>query len=358
MAGEDRLFIQKGRKHYRPRYSTTEAKLGALVILGLVGVGAWVAYKGQHPDPTLTAAPPALNRRSAKDADRGPLPTDLAPTGWQEGGVAVFDETNLYEKIDGREGYYKSFGFQRLWFLALTQGDGRSLDLELYDLGVAANALGACAGELPEKSQPKSNGGGLLLIDRNALYLTRGKLYLRAIGSDESQEVQAALQTVAERFVARVAGEPLPWSYGLFLGLGIGPGQVSYQPQDAFSFSFAKDVHVGLAPDGETELFLSPQKDEAAARTLVDSYRAGFLEYGEKVSTPGGAGWIQDRYLSRFSTAATAGRFLIGVKGAADVKSGQGWLEQLMKAVATLPADLPLPAPATSDGEPGGTGHE
>ncbi len=353
MANEDRIFVKNGRKHYRPRYSITEVKLGGAVLLGLCVVSAWIVWKGRPPDPTLTAAPPALNRRATDDVDRGPLPKDLAPPGWQEGGVAVFDPSNLYEKIDGREGYYKSFGFQKMWFLALTQGADRSLDLELYDLGSAANALGACAGELPEKAQPQAKDGGLFLQDRNALYLTRGKLYLRAIGSDESPEVQAALQAVATGF-ATVPGEALPWSYGLFLGLGIGPGQVSYQPQDAFSFGFAKDVHVGLASDGETELFVSPQADENTAKALVDSYLAGFVQYGEKVPGTGGGSWIQDRYLAKVSTATVRGRFVVGVKGAADVPAGQKWLEQLMKAVDGLPKDLPsaAAAPEASDKRP------
>ena len=75
-----------------------------------------------------------LNRREP-GADRGLIPAGIAPKGWQEQRVGEFDPDNLYVKIDGREGYYKSFGFKKLNCLTLASGE-TTIDLELYEASV------------------------------------------------------------------------------------------------------------------------------------------------------------------------------------------------------------------------------
>lgn len=364
-SGEDRVFVRP-RKHYRKRYSTTEVRLGVAVVVALVTVGAWVAWRGKNPDPELLGSGAMMQRRgpealvegtspekvpghggapegegakSGATTDRGPLPAGLAPEGWSERGLSVFDTTNLYVKINGREGYYKSFNFQKLHFLTLAAGEA-TIDLELYDLGDAMNALGAAAGELPEGARPEFAEGTLALLDRNALYLARGRYYLRAIGSAEDDAIKQALGHVRRRMTTSLDAEPLPWSYALFVGLGVAPSKVSYSAENAFSFGFAKDVHAGLLPDGDTELFVVASKDAAAATALARQFAKGFAEYGTLKEEIAGAQWIEDRYLSRYSGVTATGRFVVGVRSAADPKAGAERLTKLRAAVEALPADL------------------
>jgi len=344
--GEQRVFV-RARKHFRPRYSVNEARLGGLILLALALVGAWIAWRGAHADPSLTAAGPGLPRRTAEKVDRGPMPAELALPGWSEEKLAAFGPSDLYVKIDGREGYYKALGFERLHCATLVgPGGAPTVDLELYDLGRAGNALGAASGELPQGAQPSFQDGSLALVDKNALFLTRGRFYLRAVGSDEGPAVRAALARVKERFLASLPAERMPWPYALFGGLGVAPAKVSYLAENAFSFGFASNVHVGLLPDGDTELFVAPAADGTRARALAARFEKEFAEYGEPLGRRAGVSWFKDRYLSRASAAGAQGRLVFGVHGAADEKVGAALLERLGAAVRALPEGTDFGAPA------------
>ena len=348
---DERVFV-RSRKIFRRTFSRREVAIGAALTGGLVLVAAWVVWKGAHPDPELSRSVPLERRGSAVEVDRGPLPAALAPAGWQEQHLAVFDPSNVYVKIDGREGYYKSFGFQKLTSASLVAPGGDPVvDLELYDLGQPVNALGAAAGELPPASAAELSGGTLSLVDRNTLYLARGRFYLRAIGSTESPAVREVLGQLRKRFAAELPGGTLPGSYALFVPLGVSPGKVSYQAENAFSFSFAQGVHVGTLPDGDTELFAVAALDAAAARALAGRFGRGFTEYGKPVGTRAGVTWIQDRYLSRVSGVTSAGPLVLGVRGAADVDSGQSLLNRLVAAARTVPPASLATAPRAGRGE-------
>jgi hypothetical protein len=344
---DERVFV-RSRKIFRRIFSRTEVAVGAALAVGLVAVAGWVAWEGAHPDPELSSAV-ALERRAAPvQVDRGPLPQALAPAGWQEQHLAVFDRSNLYVKIDGREGYYKSFGFQRLTTATLVgPGGDPTIDLELYDLGQPLNALGAAGGELPAGASAKLAAGTLSLIDRNALYLARGKHYLRAIGSNDGPAVREVLGALRQRFATELPGAVLPGSYALFVPLGVSPGKVSYLAENAFSFAFAQGVHVGALPDGDTELFAVAAADGAAARGLAARFARGFSEYGKPAGTRAGVSWV-DRYLSRVSGVTSAGSLVLGVRGAADVQSGQLLLERLVAAARTVPPTSLAAAPRTA----------
>ncbi len=383
---EERIFVEHGRRHFRRSYSVTEVKIGAAVLLGLALILAWVIWMGRHPDPELFAtgadqladAPKRVpfeevERRAPggsggpegsggegnygtggapssgyggtdtapPSGERGALPKSLSAPGWTEGPVSRFDETNLYVKINGREDYYKSFGFRHLYFVSLVAADddNRVVDIEMYDMGEAANALGAYSGERSADVTPVAAGGGMHHFDRNAFYLARGRFYVRCIGSEESPAVRVQLdhlKTVLER---DLQGEALPWAYALFTGgLGVDPGQVSYTPENAFSFEFADSVYSALLKDQETELFVVRCGSSGAAQTLADAFNGGFLEYGSAVSGGTQAPWTKDRYLEAVAGATSSGVWLMGVRGAPDVPSAEKELARLKKAVATLSA--------------------
>lgn len=344
----DRVFV-RARRPFRPRYSRAEVAVGAALGCGLLAVAGWVGWRGAHPDPELSATVP-LERREASPVDRGPFPAGLAPAGWSEGRLASFDPSNVYVKIDGRESYYKSFGFQRLHCLTLAAAGGDpSIDLELYDLGDASNALGAAAGEVPAGAAAELEGGTLSLLDRNALFLARGRYYLRAVGSSEAEPVRGALAALRARFAAALPGGELPWSYALFVPLGVAPAKVSFLAENAFSFSFASAVYVGLLGDGETELFATAAPDPGAARALAAKFTRGFAEYGTPLATRGGVAWSKDRYLARASAAGAVGRLVVGVHGAADEQAGQALYQRLASAAQAVPASaLARAAPAST----------
>ena len=350
----DRLLNPYGRRHYRKNYDLREVPIGLGLLVGLVAIGGWVGYKGAHPDPSLLAldvVPAGEQKTTAapKADDRGPFPELLAADGWKESSVRSFDPDTLYVKINGRAGYYRSFGVQKLYFMTLEkEGDPSTIvDLELYDHGKVDNALGAYNGERGADNSPTVGERGLSHYARNAMYLTAGKFYLRAVGSDESPVILTQLKKVKARFEAEVEGQPLPWSYGLFLGkMGFKPAALAFFPENAFNFGFAKNVNVARQAD-ETELFVVLARDEAAAKALAGRFVAGFVEYGSESAK----GWVQDRYIQTMATARSSGRWVFGVRGAPDLKAGQAALRRIETGLEgfAIPAVPSESAPAGAD---------
>lgn len=336
---DDRLFVKNAFRHYRKNYDLTEVRPGMAILFGLAVILGWVIWKGNHPDPSLIALDVIASGGESQPAgpvDRGPVPENLTLEGWKESPLRSFDPDTLYEKINGREGYYKSFGFERLHFVTLEQEGSPStiVDLELFDLGKPVNALGAYNGERDAKASPEVGERGLTHYARNALYLTRGRFYLRAVGSDESEPVLEALRKVRARFEADLDGEPLPWSYALFMGkLELPPDAIAYFAENAFGFSdFATEVNVGRLPD-ETELFVKVAKDADEAARIATSFNEGFASYG----TVKADGFVEDQYIQTLSKTDSTGAWVYGVRGAPKLEAAKAGLARLATALDGLP---------------------
>ena len=168
-----------------------------------------------------------------------------------------------------------------------------TVDVEMYDVSNAANALGAYSGERPPDAKVQVTDAGLHHFDRNALYLARGPYYIRVIGSDETPVVADKLKQVAEKMLSDVGGEPLPWAYGLYIGqLGLGADKITYSAKNAFSLAFADDVWA-VRPEGkqtDLELFVSARADAAGARQIVKQLQRGVPGAGQAGGQGGGGG--------------------------------------------------------------------
>jgi hypothetical protein len=389
-APPDRLLNPDGFRHYRRRYSRAELRWGLVTGGILAALGGWVAWKGAHPDPTLlgdvplptagagrpaleVAAPTAGRGEAAPGAGaasaaRGPLPSPLAGEGFREEKVTSFDGETLYVKIDGRADYFKSFGFERLWsaLLVAESEPDLTIDVEIYDMGRTANALGAYGGERGAGVKVEVAEAGLSHVDRNALYMVRGRHYVRVIGSEESPRVLAALRGLAERLGGALPGEPLPWAFGLFVGgLGLDPGHVTYFAENAFSFGFAADVWTARpkGKDDDLELFVAARASAADAKAFAKRLQGGFAELGEPGGkAAGGKGLppvpvIKDPLLGTLTAVGVHDRFVYGARGAADAGALGAALGGLAGALAAAPAallDRARPAgPAGTGGDDG-----
>jgi hypothetical protein len=372
---DDRLFIRDGWRHYRRRYSLAEVRWG-LATLGVMAlILGWVLWRSRNPvDPNLFAdgtallspaapgvaapAPTALPKVSPSaagapaavegaipGASRGPLPQNLAGPGWKEDKVAQFDEENLYVKINGRADYFRAFSFRRLYSAVLIneKDESVSIDIEMYDLANAANALGAYGGERPPEAQVQVSEAGLHHFSRNAVFVARGPYYIRVIGSDETPLIADKLKQLAQTLIAEVPGEPLPWAYGLFLGeMRFSADKITYSAKNAFSLAFANDVWAvrPLGKDNDLEIFVSARPDAKAARQMADRLKGAFLELGKPAGKAGGVALVKDQFLGLFSAATNVDRFAIGVRGAADPKAATDEIDRLRKAIQGAPADL------------------
>ncbi|MEO1171410.1 MAG: DUF6599 family protein [Myxococcota bacterium] len=330
---EDRFINPDLRRSFRKTYNVQEVKWGAVVVTGLLVLLAWIIWMGAHPDPELFSQGPDLLVSSGSPAERGVLPKPLAPAGFKEASVSRFGPENLYEKINGREGFYKGFGFQSLTFASLVAAEnpGMAIDIELYDLGEPLNAVGCYAAERQPDAKTTVEENGLYHLARNGLFITRGRYYARAIAPDETRaslDALAALQTT----LSTLPGEPLPWGYSvLSRDPKVDLGTVEAFQADAFSFAFARNVFTAQIGAGETRIFISPVGS-------ADEYQAAFAELGEVVQ--GDIPWSEDPYLKELSGARDVDSWVVGVRSAPDVATANAALSQVTALVQGLPADL------------------
>lgn len=352
---DEPVFNTFRRKVYRPFYSLREFQIGLVCLAVLGTVLAWVIWRGMHPDPTLFAANEQLltkkevpiykrpldpwvepGSRVKAAPSLAPFPAEIVGDGWTANApVAEFDESNVYVKIDGREGFYKSFGFKRLHFLALTAGN-LSLDIELFDLGTIGNALGAMAAEV---TKPDAVFDGFFYASANAGFLVQGRYYARLIGSDDNETIRKKIAEVKTLLLAKLPAETVPWAYALLsAGLKISPAKVQFTPTDAFSFDFATDVYSAKVK-GDTEVFVSRRANAAEATALAGKFAEAFAGFGKALPAPE-AKLFANTYISGVDGVTTHGEYLIGVRLAANAAEALRWVNQLreiLKASTVAP---------------------
>lgn len=353
MADTDRIFNSHGRRHYRRTYSLLEVRIGVAILGGLIAVGAWVGYRGARPDPSLLATGVELTERAEPVVDRGPIPTELVTADYREGRVRSFGPDNLFEKINGRADFFKSRGFAQLSTVTLQHSDpNRSIDVEIYDMGSGDNAQGTYASERSADVTPTRANGSQFHTEPNALFMARGRYYVRATAATGQAPVPEQLGHLRARLTATVAAAERPWSEALFVdGLSLPAEALAFVTENGFSFGFARGLHTATLADGETQLFVMPATDETAAEALAVRFaEEGFGSYGEATRSDGTV-FVTDRYLKRVSVATASGRFVIGVASAADQPAAASELARLKMALSALPdADKARAVPARDPG--------
>ncbi len=395
------MFVRDGLRSFRRTYRLQEVYWGAAIAAGLLGVFLWVRYKGAHPDPSLydmsaalaggkapaaqqgvgaerapladrgrgaavqeparaNPAPAPASEASSGATERGPLPPDLSAGAFREGKIGAYTPENLYVKIDGRAEYYLGFGLKGMHSVTLEAGSGASVEIELYDLGAARNALGCYNGERAPGAESTVESGSTFRFDRNAAFLTRGPYYARFVGSDETPEVVAEVKRLVELLRQKLPAEERPWAFDLFVDqLKLPASQVSYARENAFSFGFARDVYkVSLsaaASQENMEAFVAVKADAAAASALAKQFQDGFRSLGAAAGqTPAGVALFKDEFLGSFSGATASDRWVFGVNSAPSAERAHQVLQQLEQGLHALPEAVrakaqPAPEPAKGD---------
>jgi hypothetical protein len=397
---EERVFVKDGFRSFRRTYKLSEVYWGAGTGIVLLGLVAWVTWKGAHPDPSLFDMSAALEGGGAPDqlanvdsaerragqrmgaprtnaeaaeaveqsaapgaADRGPLPSGLAAGAWREGKLGAFSADTMYVKIDGRAGYFQSFGVKSLHTLTLegpeSGGAPSSIDIEAYDHGEARNAIGAYNGERQPGVESTVEQGSTFHVDRNAAFLARGRYYVRFIGSDESAPVVAEVRRLLDVFRRELPGEELPWGFAFFVDqLKLPASAVTYVTSNAFSLGFARDVYkASLSPADskeDMEVFVVALADAEAAKAMAAQYTEGFGSMGKPAGQgPGAVRWIEDEFLATLSGATTVERWVVGVRGAPSLERAKAELARLREGIAALPEAVRARAvPSAASDEP------
>ncbi len=99
--------------------------------------------------------------------------------GWEtEDTVAVYDASNLWERIDGAADLFLNYNFQQLYAVDLLK-DKIALALEIYDMGTPLNAFGIYNTEAPYNKKKLNIGAEACLSPPMQGFFLKGKYYVK-----------------------------------------------------------------------------------------------------------------------------------------------------------------------------------
>jgi hypothetical protein len=174
---QERVLNPLGRKVMRKHFPVWETRFGIAFSVVLVLLAGWIMAQRNNYDPgdrdistevlvanqvedTLYKAPLVAWREPGSvvgggGVDLGIFPASLLDGGWTlDGRVETYTRDDVYEKINGAAEQYISYGFQRLHYVTITDGQA-SITTEIYDQG----SLRQYAGHLCRPARRQSRRG-------------------------------------------------------------------------------------------------------------------------------------------------------------------------------------------------------
>lgn len=310
-----------------------ERIVGVVLLLLIVGIGVAIGVKGQHYDPDLFA----LNEDLLGDAPAPfarVLPVAYGSPSWATGQtVERYGPNNLYEKINGRADQYLAYDVQGLEVQGFTAsaGDGRFVDVYLYDMGTPLNAFGIYSAERTpgaetvDLGQEGYDAGG-------SIFFHAGRFYAQVIpGAADADSLQAA------RAIATAVEQGLPADATattttfdpteMLPAEGLAEDSVQYVKEDALGLGFLTNATVAnytVGDDYLTVFVIHEASPEAAAQTLK-KYREYIERYGDVVdeqTTPRGTR-LTGNVSGFYDTVFTSGAWIGGASGASAAEPAQ-----------------------------------
>ncbi len=343
MAKKERVFNQRKRRVFRTQIPTGEVVFGALFVLVVVGMGWWFLAKRNDFDPserdismelmeegsvqdTLYRTPferwtdPAQPASASAAVDLGNFPTAILDGGWTASTrVQEFDESNLYEKIDGAAPQYFQFGFVKLHFVGLEHADDLELNIELYDMGEFKNALGIFTAQRDADRTLDERGDVHYYATTVGAIGIIGPYYFKLTGNEENAAITDKAAQIIESFSGLPGGDvPLPKAFTVFRDvLGIPFAGIWFEKNDVFQFQFAKDFWFGK-PDigGDLRYYVHEAESEEAARTLFDQLLENNLYDYDEVSHTDDSVILNHKFLKTRLAIKRSGTLVYGFDGA------------------------------------------
>jgi hypothetical protein len=347
------------RRVLRKRISTAEAVCGAGIVVVLALIAFWVVSQKDSFDPAeRDISFEALQRDSVEDTlyrtplrrwvepgsapsslpavDLGIFPPGLLDDGWElDGRVETYDSGNLYEKIDGAAEQYLAFGFRELHYVTLTR-DESFLNVELYDQGSFANALGLFSSQR-DVNRAVSREGDVYYYDTPAGAVGGFRNFYFKIAGDSTSP---AILEKAKNLVALLARipapfEPMPLPYAILTErLGLPLERISYVKDDVFQYDFLSDFWFGAADDGsQARYFLHESDGPQQATALFDRLvREQLFDYSE-VRREENLVFLRHKYLNTIFALGRAVTLIYGVEGAESPDRSRELLARLDEVV-------------------------
>lgn len=250
-----------------------------------------VAFPAGGASPPATTSPQSATPQAiglARFADPGDA-TITVPTK-----IERYTD-NLYEKINGREGQYRSFHFVELRFGQYVDTRGQQIfDTYLYDMAEPENAMGIYMVERsPDVKHIRLGRQGY--TSGASAFFWKGKYYVNVLGPTEGDKNAAkiALQ-IAQAIAETIAddGQPL-WADKLLLAEDRLPDSLSYAATSALGYDFLERLFKANYKTGETtyQAFIIKADSPQAAAKLFGKLAEATAKYDKVVArqvSPGG----------------------------------------------------------------------
>ena len=344
---KDKIFNDRSRKIFRHYIGTSEVAFSLFFILFTIAMGAWFVMQRDNYDPgerdismkvliaqqvedhlwepplELWFEPGSRPAGGARAIDLGIFPPQTLFGDWSPASrVKVFDDSNLYEKINGQDTQYKAFGFQFLHFISIEDTEkGLDVNIELYDMGSFQNALGIFAAQRSAGSQVQSEGKAFLYLTEAGALGIVDKYYFKFSGNEDSETIRNHALLVIKSFSEGVSGSgDTPRAFMVLAQeLGIDFQDIEYVMEDVFQYDFAKDFWFGsVSPDSTEKYFLHEAASEEDASELFDQIVEEHSYEYTLVSRDGDHVVMKHDFLETFFTLNQNGRFVFGIDGAPD----------------------------------------
>lgn len=373
----DKIFNDRPRKIFRHYIGRSEVLFSVFFIFFTLAMGAWFVLQKNNYNPgdrdismdVLLAQQvedhlwePPLQRwvepgahgaaaagggAVAPAVDLGVYPASVLSDGWEATSrLEKFDNTNLYEKINGQETQYKEFGFQYLYFLGIANPtEALEVNIELYDMGDFKSALGIFAAQRSAGSKVESRDGAYLYLTEVGALGVVGKYYFKFTGDTESTKIQDHAVKVMTDFAAGQQGEGgaiMPKAFAVLAdGMGVDFSGIEYRPTDVFQYAFASDFWFGKKSAESNEAYFvheaaSPEEAAKLVSQILEEHQWDYT----KVSSENGRTVFQHNFLKNYFSIEQREAFVIGVDQAPDPAEASGALDALgAKLFANAPAD-------------------
>lgn len=361
MPRTDRVLNKLGRpKLLRKEIPNSEALAGGLLLLALLSMGLWLRAQRGAYDPgerdietallveqsvidDLYRPPlkrwrdPSAEVSAAAPIELGPFSPSLLAGGWRTtSNPQVFSPETLYEKINGQAEQYLKFGFVELTVIELEHpGEGRTLDVYLYDQGTFEGSLGVYQEQRGGKPVLEREGVHYTPHDLGAIGMS-GRTFFHATGDTPSESIQALTQRVVEGLAELgQADAPPPGFHTLNRGLGVPFERIAYQPTNAFQYRFAQEFWFAQLPEAEpARLFVHAAESPAAAEQLFGKLHEELLEDYDALEASTGRALLQHKFLGTYFGLMHEGAMVFGVEEHPERAGVVAALERLQQALA------------------------
>ena len=356
-----KLFNDRKRKIFRNYISSGELGFGVFFVVFVALMGIWFFTRADKYDPSeRDISMEVLIEQQVEDnlykaplkrwvdpsnvamasvvtgPDLGVIPPQVLSNGWVDSSrLQEFDWDTLYEKINGAEVQYKSYGFERAYFLGISnEAASLEMNIEIYDQGSFTNALGIFWAQRNPGTQLTHEGNAhYYLTDVGAIGIV-DKYFFKLTGDQSDPQIVDHAKLFVETFESTVTVDAEAPAMFTKLREEFPFESIGYIKEDVFQYDFCEEFWFAKPdPAADLRYFVHEAESvEAAASLFGDFAEEQSYEY-EEVSREENSVVFKHEFLDTFFVLNTNDAVVYGIDSAPDADSATralGELEELL----------------------------